>query len=436
MNFNMKLIGKFILTSFPLVVKGNIATGNIYPGLEPACEGFQMDTSRLMRAKEADKFVGKHVKSQQEVESFLNRPQAMRLKGSKYNFVRKQQQRNRGTDSSPVCISEHYRYQETIFGVPILGADTVISTSGCSNDENEVATSVSGYTYSAVNVKGGYRPKYGEEEAKLAVAVFAGGKDEIAIEFGKVTLEVRPTTGGDFLVYSMSAVVPGASGIQIIDVSVNAHDPTQIISKCYKTGITGKRKTSNLRKSSLNQIKNDLENRAINTPRGCEWETDTCDMKTLYLDNAGLEAPCQKCTIDGDETQYLGKVKSLYYTGTQDCTRKGQRRTCPIAEQPIQDDANADVHYGTIESLTYFKDEIGLLGIGSSGSPISVYSRVHYGRNYCNAFWDGRRLTFGKLYVLFSIYYLLLRVCTVFERCLFLQKLITNRLKKKHAPFR
>jgi len=398
MIFNMKIIAKFILTSFPLMVTGNMATSNIYPGLEPACEGFEIDTSRLVRPEKSDKFIGKHVKSQQEVESFLNRPHDTRLKGSKYNFVRKQQQRNRGTNSSPDCVSEHYRYQEMIFGVPILGADMVISTSGCSNDENEVATIVSGYTYSSVNVKDGYQPKYSEEAAKLAVAGIAGGKDKIAIEFGEVTLEVRPTTGGDFLVYSMSAVVPGALGIQIIDVSVNAHDPTQIISKCYKTGSTGKRKTNNLRKPSLNEMKHDLENRAINvmedfSTRGCNWESDTCEMNTLYLDNTELEAPCQKCTIEGDETKYLGAVESVYYKGTQDCTRRLFR--CPLAKESDQNDANSDVHYGTIESLAYFQNELGLLGIGSDGRAVSVYSRVHFRNEFCNAFWDGKRLTFG-----------------------------------------
>jgi len=398
MNFNMKLIVKFISASFPLVATGNMVTGNIYPGLEPACEGFQMDTSRLIRADEGHAFVGMHVTSQQEVESFLNRPQAVRSKGMRYNFVRKQQQRNRGTDSSPDCISEHYRYQEMIFGVPILGADMVISTSGCSKDENKVATFALGYTYSDVNVKGGYRPKYSEEEAKLAVAAFSGGKDNVAIEFGEVTLEVRPTLNGDFLVYSMSAVVPGKSGIKIIDVSVNAHDPTQIISKCYKTGSTGKRERNNLRKSSLNDIEKILDNKSINvvkdfSTRRCSWESDICEMNTLYLDNTGLEAPCQKCTIGGDETQYFGEVENLHYTGTQDCTGKMFR--CPLAKQSVQNDANADVHYGTLKSLAYFQDELGLLGIGSDGRAISVYSRVHFKNNFCNAFWDGQRLTFG-----------------------------------------
>merc|ERR1712150_25965 len=40
-------------------------------------------------------------------------------------------------------------------------------------------------------------------------------------------------------------------------------------------------------------------------------------------------------------------------------------------------------------------NEIGLLGIGSGGSPISVYSRVHYRTDFCNAFWNGNSLTFG-----------------------------------------
>ena len=49
---------------------------------------------------------------------------------------------------------------------------------------------------------------------------------------------------------------------------------------------------------------------------------------------------------------------------------------CPLAKQLVQIDVNADVHYGTIKSLAYFKNELGLLGIGD-GSAISGYSSVH-----------------------------------------------------------
>eukprot|EP00592_Proboscia_alata_P008088 CAMPEP_0194357610 /NCGR_PEP_ID=MMETSP0174-20130528/5069_1 /TAXON_ID=216777 /ORGANISM="Proboscia alata, Strain PI-D3" /LENGTH=534 /DNA_ID=CAMNT_0039127709 /DNA_START=248 /DNA_END=1852 /DNA_ORIENTATION=+ len=323
----------------------------------------------------------------------------MRLEGITYEFVRKQQQINTKQKSSPQCMSEHYRYQEMIFGVPILGADMVITTNGCSNDENEISTLVTGYTYSDVNVNGGYSTKYSEEEAKLAVTTFAGGTDRVVIEFSDVILEVRPTTGGDFLVYSMSAVVLGDSGIQIIDVSINAHDLTEVISKCFKTGSPEQRRSSSLRKSSWNELKNELENRSIDavdefSTWGCSWESDTCEMRTLYLDNTGLEAPCQKCTKrNGDETKYFGEVKVMHYTGTQDCT--GRLLRCPLAKQPDENNASADVHYGTIRTLDYFQNELGLLGIASDGIPVSVYSRAHVLHNLCNAFWDGRRLNFG-----------------------------------------
>jgi len=386
------LVGNFIIACFPFSIMGDT-----FPGLNPPCEGYRIDESRLINVDVTDEFVGKHVGSQQAMELMLNRPQAMHLKGRKYDFVRKQQQSKRGANSSSECTSSHYRYQETIFGVPILGADMVISTNGCSNDESEIATFVSGYTYSEIEVEGGYLPKYSEGEAKFAVEAFAGGKNKIAIEFGEVRLEVKPTTNGDFLVYSMSAIVPDMSGVQIIDVSVNAHNPTQTISKCYKTGNAGQGKSKNLRKASF-RVKDEVENQAVRllgpfSTRKCRWESDTCDMNTLYLDNTELESPCQKCTKNGEETKYFGEVESVHYLGTQDCT--SSFFSCPLAKESDQNDANADVHYGTIKSLQYFQNEIGLLGIGSDGIAIPVSSRVHYRTDFCNAFWSGSVLTFG-----------------------------------------
>ena len=79
-------------------------------------------------------------------------------------------------------------------------------------------------------------------------------------------------------------------------------------------------------------------------------------MNTIYLDITELEAPYQKCTIKGNETKYFRLVESVYYTGTQECTAKMFQ--CPLTKQLVQNDANADVHYGTIKSLAYFQNEL------------------------------------------------------------------------------
>lgn len=55
--------------------------------------------------------------------------------------------------------------------------------------------------------------------------------------------------------------------------------------------------------------------------------------------------------------------------------------------------AAVDAHYGAATTWDYFKVQHGRNGIFNDGK--GVESRVHYGNNYVNAFWDGRRMTYG-----------------------------------------
>lgn len=57
------------------------------------------------------------------------------------------------------------------------------------------------------------------------------------------------------------------------------------------------------------------------------------------------------------------------------------------------DTAAADAQYGTAVTWDYFKGEHGRDGIFGDGS--GSYNRVHYGRDYVNAFWDGQKMTYG-----------------------------------------
>ncbi|MGW0434357.1 M4 family metallopeptidase [Micromonospora sp. NPDC003197] len=55
--------------------------------------------------------------------------------------------------------------------------------------------------------------------------------------------------------------------------------------------------------------------------------------------------------------------------------------------------AAADAHYGAAVTYDYFKNVHARNGIFGNGQ--GVPSRVHYGNNYVNAFWDGSRMTYG-----------------------------------------
>ena len=55
--------------------------------------------------------------------------------------------------------------------------------------------------------------------------------------------------------------------------------------------------------------------------------------------------------------------------------------------------AGADAQYGTNMTWDYYKNVHGRNGIFGTGA--GSYNRVHYGKNYVNAFWDGTKMTYG-----------------------------------------
>lgn len=55
--------------------------------------------------------------------------------------------------------------------------------------------------------------------------------------------------------------------------------------------------------------------------------------------------------------------------------------------------AGVDAHFGAAKTFDYFKNVHGRNGIFGNGA--GVPSRVHYGNNYVNAFWDGSQMTYG-----------------------------------------
>ncbi len=55
--------------------------------------------------------------------------------------------------------------------------------------------------------------------------------------------------------------------------------------------------------------------------------------------------------------------------------------------------AAVDAQYGTNETWDYYNQVHGRNGIFGNGS--GSFNRVHYGKNYVNAFWDGTKMTYG-----------------------------------------
>jgi Zn-dependent metalloprotease len=58
-----------------------------------------------------------------------------------------------------------------------------------------------------------------------------------------------------------------------------------------------------------------------------------------------------------------------------------------------RESAAVDAQYGTNVTWDYYRNVLGRNGIFGDGR--GSYNRVHYGKNYVNAFWDGTRMTYG-----------------------------------------
>ena len=58
-----------------------------------------------------------------------------------------------------------------------------------------------------------------------------------------------------------------------------------------------------------------------------------------------------------------------------------------------RESAAVDAQYGTNVTWDFFKNRFDRNGIFGTGA--GSFNRVHYGRNYVNAFWDGTKMTYG-----------------------------------------
>ena len=86
------------------------------------------------------------------------------------------------------------------------------------------------------------------------------------------------------------------------------------------------------------------------------------------------------CTILG-----TGCVKGVAYAGPDASFGTGSATS--------RESAAVDAHYGGAVTFDYYKTVLGRDGIFGDGT--GAPSRVHYGTDYVNAFWDGTKMTYG-----------------------------------------
>ncbi|MEV4417087.1 M4 family peptidase, partial [Catellatospora sp. NPDC049609] len=104
-------------------------------------------------------------------------------------------------------------------------------------------------------------------------------------------------------------------------------------------------------------------------------------------------------TLSGSTYQLIDPARGNGRTcdmnnGTSTCTTfTDADNAWGTGAQSNRQSAGVDAHFGAAKTFDYFKNVHGRNGIFGNGS--GVPSRVHYGNNYVNAFWDGAQMTYG-----------------------------------------
>ncbi|MFF1299884.1 MULTISPECIES: M4 family metallopeptidase [unclassified Streptomyces] len=120
-----------------------------------------------------------------------------------------------------------------------------------------------------------------------------------------------------------------------------------------------------------------------------EWEAiETATGNTVYSGTVNLTTTQSGSTYNltdgargGHKTYNLNRGTSgtgTLFSGSDDVWGNGSPSNL--------ESAAADAHYGAALTWDYYKNVHGRSGIRGDG--VGAYSRVHYGNNYVNAFWD------------------------------------------------
>ncbi|MGR3937234.1 M4 family metallopeptidase [Streptomyces sp. BRA346] len=232
----------------------------------------------------------------------------------------------------------HTRYERTYDGLPVLGGDLVV------HEKPSGARTVTKAT-----------------SAKIAVA------------------------GTDAAVSSAAASKAALKAATSADSGEKAKSPRKVVWAAtakpvlaWETVVTGTQKDGT--PSELHVItdaatgKKLAENEAVHTGTGTSKYSGTVPLGTT---KSGSTYSLTDGTRGNHKTYDLNQGSSG--TGTlftdADDVWGGGRQT-----------AGVDAHYGAAETWDFYKEVLGRNGIKNNG--VGSYSRVHYGNNYVNAFWQ------------------------------------------------
>jgi Zn-dependent metalloprotease len=242
----------------------------------------------------------------------------------------------------------HTRYERTYAGLPVLGGDLVVHESAA------------GATKSVTRAT-----KADIEVASVTAKVTAAKAEKQALTAAKDAGSAR--TEAD---HAPRKVIWAASGTPVL---------------AYETVVGG--------------LQDD------GTPNELHVITDAATGKKLY-EYQGIETGTGKTLYSGSVTLSTTKSGSTYQL--YDTTRGGHKTynlahrtsgtgslftdaddvwgTGAASSSSTDQTAAADAAYGAQETWDFYKSTFNRNGIKNNG--VGAYSRVHYGNNYVNAFWD------------------------------------------------
>lgn len=267
----------------------------------------------------------------------------------------------------------HVRFTRTYDDLRVLGGDFVVHLTSANN-----ANGLSLAQDKPINAS--TMPKVGKDQAgQKAQGEFSGKSTGKA---GEPTLVVDARQGEPALAWRTTVTGVQSDGQtpsrQIIVTDANSGK----VRSATETILTPIKLGQPTNQGSLKPTPNPIA--ATGTGRGIF-------VGTVTLNTSG----------SGSGTSYT--MVDTTHGGGRTCDMNNRQSTCATfadadnawgsGAQSDRASAGVDAHYGAAKTFDYFKNTFGRNGIFNNGT--GVPSRVHYGRNYVNAYWDGSQMTYG-----------------------------------------
>ncbi|MEU0944435.1 M4 family metallopeptidase [Streptomyces canus] len=244
----------------------------------------------------------------------------------------------------------HTRYERTYDGLPVLGGDLVVHESKSGATEG-----VSKATKATIKVAS-LTPKLtvAKAEAQALTAAKAAGSDKTAADGAR-------------------KVIWAGSGTPVL---------------AYETIVGGFQDDGT--PNQLHVITDAATGKKLYEYQGIENATGTG--KSLYSGTVSLETTLSGSTYQltdgtrGSHKTYNKSHGTSSSAGTLFTDADNTWGTGAASSSTTDQTAAVDAAYGAAETWDFYKSTFGRSGIKNNG--VAAYSRVHYGNQYVNAFWD------------------------------------------------